>query len=146
MFSYDIENDMWWCRHKLSNGQYCMIGFEDFSDDVDKVSNYNVVFAVADKKKQLRAWFENSKNSNITLKSTGRCGVEALFWARDRILDFERLCATSTHTSIIWVTGEDSRRFHLYERALSRYGYTKVPSPWRDGSYGWYMRKRIDNT
>lgn len=59
-FELDRANDMFWQRHTLSNGQVCMIGFvRDFSDG--GTEEYNVVFAVADKKKQLRAFFEGLK-------------------------------------------------------------------------------------
>ena len=152
MLTYDFRNRTYWCRHKLSNGQYCMIAFEEFSDTINryKGSNFNVAFVVADKKKQIRAWFDGTKDNTISLKSTGRCGVEALFWARDRILEFEEMAAAGeiipcSHGVTIWVSGEDSRRFHMYERALSRYGYSKVPSPWPD-DFTWYMRKTIKPT
>lgn len=142
-FELDRANDMFWQRHTLSNGQVCMIGFvRDFSDG--GTEEYNVVFAVADKKKQLRAFFEGSKENTITLKSTGKCGVEALYWAKDKILEFEEEIigynyGKGDNVAII-VTGEEKRRFRLYEKALSRYGYKKVPGSGA-GDYPWYMKK-----
>ena len=148
MFTYDYNTDTFWCRHKLSNGQYCMVSFDGFSEPGDSIWNYNVAFAVADKKKQLKAWFEGTKDNTITLKSTGKCGIEALFWARDRILEFELRVKEGSFWRVrrpvaIWITGEDARRFRVYERAMSRYGYSKVPSPGGSEGYGWYMRKVI---
>lgn len=144
-FELDRENDMFWQRHKLSNGQFCMIGFERIMNNCEDVEDYNVVFAVADKKKQLRGFFNGSSENTITLKSTGRCGIEALVWARDKILEFEEeMQGYEGHnvTISIMVAGEDSRRFRLYERALSRYGYKKVPGQGR-GDFPWYMKKII---
>ena len=47
--------------------------------------------------------------------------------------------ASETEDTKIVVQGEDSRRFRLYERALSRYGYRKVK--FQDG---WEMVKFIE--
>lgn len=145
-FEYDYEAQMYWRRHKLSNGQYCMIGFEFDRSDIGDVEEYNVVFAVADKKKQLKGYFNASKENNITLKSTGRCGAEALYWARDMLLEFEQMkqqdSADYNITIRIKVAGENSRRFRLYEKVLSKYGYRKVPGQ-GNGDYPWYMQKTI---
>lgn len=144
-FELDHENDMFWQRHKLSNGQFCMIGFQRDLSECGDVEEYNVVFAVADKKKQLRGFFENSKENTITLKSTGKCGIEALKWARDKILEFEeemRGYEGDNVTISVMVSGEDARRFRLYERGLKRYGYRKVPGRGK-GDWPWYMKKTI---
>ena len=82
-----------------------------------------------------------TKDDNLTLRATGRCGVEALFWARDMLLEFEKyIFLRETEDTKIVVQGEDSRRFRLYERALSRYGYRKVK--FQDG---WEMVKFIEH-
>ncbi len=144
-FEYNRTDSMYWRRHKLSNGQFCMIGFQQGLSDCGDMEDYNVVFAVADKKKQLRGFFNSSKENNITLKSTGKCGVEALFWARDMILEFEmqiQAFKKNNATISIMVAGEDARRFRLYERALSKYGYKKVTGRGH-GDYPWYMKKII---
>lgn len=102
-----------------------MVGFYEFN--TNRATCYYVAFAVADKKKNLNGWFHNSKDNNIEYKMTGRCGAEALFWCRDRLLDFEQLIYREKHkdTKII-VQGTDSKRFRMYEKALSRYGYKKA--------------------
>lgn len=142
-FTYDYENGIFWNRHKLSNGQFCMICFEESYNDNQDVITYNVVFAIADKKKQLRGFFSESKENTITLKSTGRCGVEALRWAKDNILLFENYMRKkyrrSDKTIAIIVGGEDNRRFRLYEKGLSRYGYRKTT----DDYFSWVMRKTL---
>lgn len=133
MFSTSEDTFKWsrkysgaWCaRHKLSNGQYCLIAFIRFYTSRDTC--YYVEFAVADKKKNLNGRFESVRNNNIEGKMTGRCGIEALLWCRDRMLDFERFVHKEKNrdTKIV-VQGSDSKRFRMYERALSRYGYKKV--------------------
>ena len=102
-----------------------MIGF--YRHEAPRTTEYHVAFAVADKKKTLNAWFNSTSEDTITLKMTGRCGLEALYWCRDKLLEFER--EVYPHRSIdtkIVVTAEDSKRFRMYERALARYGYRKV--------------------
>lgn len=125
VFKWDRESNGWYARHKLSNGQYCMIGLYRFH--MNRATCYSVAFAVADKKKNLSGWFESNKNNTIEQKMTGRCGIEALLWCRDRLLDFERFVSIEKNmdTKII-VQGSDSKRFRLYEKVLSKYGYKKV--------------------
>lgn len=137
-FTWDKESEGWYSRHRLSNGQYCMVGF--FRHHMNRATCYYVAFAVADKKKNLNGWFNNDRNNTIECKMTGRCGAEALFWCRDKLLDFEEFVykERSCDTKIV-VQGADSKRFRMYERALSRYGYKK--------SYiygGWSMVKTLE--
>lgn len=137
-FTWDKESEGYYKRHKLSNGQFCQIAFYRWNGS--RSTEYHVAFAVADKKKNLNGWFNQTKDDNLTLRATGRCGVEALFWARDMLLKFERyIFLRETEDTKIVVQGEDSRRFRLYERALSRYGYRKVK--FQDG---WEMVKFIE--
>ena len=57
------------------------------------------------------------------------------------LLEFEKyIFLRETEDTKIVVQGEDSRRFRLYERALSRYGYRKVK--FQDG---WEMVKFIEH-
>lgn len=115
----------YFARHRLSNGQFCMVGF--FQHETGRAIAYYVAFAVADKKKALSGWFNGSSDDSITLKMTGRCGVEALYWCRDKLLEFENHVRRPKNKDVkIVVGGEDSKRFRMYERALKRYGYRKV--------------------
>ena len=138
-FTWDKESGGYYKRHKLSNGQFCQIAFYRWNGS--RSTEYHVAFAVADKKKNLNGWFNQTKDDNLTLRATGRCGVEALFWARDMLLEFEKyIFLREIEDTKIVVQGEDSRRFRLYERALSRYGYRKVK--FQDG---WEMVKFIEH-
>ena len=126
-FTYDCENGMFCARHKLSNGQYCMIALMEY--ERSRGAEYYVVFAVANKKKNLTGYFDENKNNNLTLKMTGTCGVEALFWAKKMLLQFERdvlprRMGENEQVKIV-VIGEDARRFQFYEKVLPRLGYYK---------------------
>lgn len=136
-FTWDKESETYYRRHKLSNGQYCMIGFQRWRTDFQTI--YYVVFCVADKKKHLNGYLNQTKDDRITLKSTGRCGLEALIWAYKMMQEFEEWIYIAPSWKVrIAVTGEDSRRFRMYERALSRRGWHK------EFLYGvWTMVKEI---
>lgn len=136
-FVWNRESEGYYARRRLSNGQFCMIAF--YRCRTKRATEYYVAFAVADKKKTLNAWFNETEGNSIELKMTGRCGVEALYWCRDKLLEFERevYCEKNKDTKIC-VSGADSKRFRLYEKALARYGYRKVSS-----RYGWFMVKFI---
>lgn len=122
--TWNSENECYYERHRLSNGQYCMVAFYRFYRS--RSVEYHVVFAVADKKKALNGYFDQTKDNNISLKYTGRCGAEALIWCRDKLLEFENeVFLLETCETKIVVYGEDHRRFRFYERALTRYGYEK---------------------
>lgn len=124
-FTWNKECESYFSRHRLSNGQFCMIGLYRY--EASRTTEYHVAFAVANKKKTLNAWFNGTSGDTITLKMTGRCGLEALYWCRDKLLEFEY--EVYQHRSVdtkIVVTAEDSKRFRMYERALARYSYQKV--------------------
>lgn len=135
-FTWDKESEGYYARHRLSNGQFCMIAFYRwyYSRSVE----YYVAFVVADKKKNLNGWFNGTKEDNITLKMTGRCGIEALLWCRDKLLEFEReVHRENSRDTKICVGGADAKRFRMYEKALSRYGYQKDKTTWGE----WLMVK-----
>lgn len=138
-FTFDKESETYYRRHKLSNGQYCMIGFQRWQTDFQTI--YYVVFCVADKKKHLNGYLNQTKDDRITLKSTGRCGLEALVWAYKMMREFEeRVCVAPLSPVRLAVIGEDRRRSHMYERALSRRGWHK------EFLYGmWTMVKEISH-
>lgn len=124
-FTWNEEYKGWFSRHKLSNGQYCMIGL--LQSYFGRSVCYYVCFAVANKKKNLNGWFDENRNNNIECRTTGRCGIEALLWCRDKLLNFEQFVRLEKHKSTkIFVCGSDSRRFRVYEKALLKYGYKKV--------------------
>ena len=86
----------------------------------DYCDTYYVVFAVADKKKKLAAYFNEASGNTITL------------------VDFEGYLADFSIPSKVAVIGEDQRRFRVYKKALSKKGYQKV---FLDGQ--WTMIKTI---
>lgn len=124
-FKWDAENQGYFARHRLSNGQFCMIGFYQYY--TQRAIEYGVAFAVADKKKALNAWFNGTSKDTISLKMTGRCGVEALLWCRDKILEFENeIQRSKCRDTKITISATDSKRFRMYEKALTKYGYKKA--------------------
>ena len=126
-FTWNKESEGFYSRHKLSNGQYCMVGF--FRFHTKRATCYYVAFAVADKKKNLNGWFENNKNNNIEYKMTGRCGVEALLWCRDRLLEFEEFVPTRWKTRRLWSAQQTQNDFVCTKRRfpdmdIERYSWT----------------------
>ena len=136
-FTWDSESEGYYRRHRLSNGQFCQIAFYRY--EYSRSTDYYVAFAVANKKKHLNGWFDQSQDDKLTMKYTGRCGLEALLWAKNMILEFEEWVykEPNKHTKIV-VEGEDSKRFRMYEKALVKYGYKKIREP-----RGWAMVKFI---
>lgn len=127
-FEWDSKGNAYRKRHKLSNGQYCEVRFYKNGSDYETI--YYVAFAVANKKKNLSGWFAETRDNNITLKSTGRCGLEALVWCYHAITEFEQGLSEQVSASNwkikLAIIGEDHRRFQMYEKALSKKGYCKV--------------------
>ena len=135
LFTYDSQNWVYYARHKLSNGQYCMIAFVEYRYGYSRTLEYYVIFAVADKKKNLNGYFNGDKNNNLTLKMTGTCGAEALCWARDMLHEFEKIVAEKAKRGRddevkICVMGEDGRRFRCYAKYLQRHGYRITSTQW----------------
>lgn len=132
----DIKNKVYFCRHKLSNNQFCQMWI--FYEEIKNHTNYYVAFAVASKKRDLIRWIEESKN-NISLKSTGKCGAEALIWGRNAIVDFEKFVKEEPHKGYakIYISGEDKKRQQMYERYFVRLGYK------REIYYGSYYMVKV---
>lgn len=62
-FTWDSESEGYYKRHKLSNGQFCQIGFYRWNGS--RSIEYHVAFAVADKKKNLNGWFNQTKDMQV---------------------------------------------------------------------------------
>lgn len=103
-------------RKKLKNGQICAIRiFEDINKG--KIL-YCVVFAIADKRKNLFAYLDGKKGGEkLCLHSTGK-SLEGLIWAKNIILNFK----PEKHGKL-FIQGEDKRRYQVYKRALLKYGF-----------------------
>lgn len=115
---YGYEN--FYITDILSNGQSIKIEFE--AEDTNNYRYYSIALLIQDKKKQLK---------NFThLKQTGRCGIEGLIWAKNKIAEFEKMILIENenycynNTIIIYCEWDDNRRRNTYERGLKSLGYT----------------------
>ena len=79
-FTWNSESEGYYRRHRLSNGQFCQIAFYRY--EYSRSTEYYVAFAVADKKKHLNGWFDQTKYDRISGKCTGHWGIEELAWER----------------------------------------------------------------
>ena len=116
-----IYNDIFYGFYKidkLSNRQSIGIFFTEYS--TGKRSYYNVAMAIANKRKYILDWILD--NYSFENKSTGKCGLEGLVWAKKRLIEFEK----SEHVRIgdvIEISWSDNRRRDAYEHALKKIGY-----------------------
>ena len=108
----------------LASGQTIYIGLKD--SNYYNCIGYFVLVAIANKKKHIRSWLDGQMNP-IDLKSTGKCGLEGLFWAKAAIKEFEIFIKEKypnemVKIEIFWA---DQRRFHVYRRGLPDYQYNQ---------------------
>ena len=127
-FEWDSERNLYTIRHRLTSGQFCQMWF--MRDDGRNRYAYAVAFAVADKKKHLAGWFDGDSRDRLSYRMTGRSGVEALYWARDTLLLFEKTVIPEDLLRVrgkqelkIFVFAEDGKHWRLYQKALQKYGY-----------------------
>lgn len=104
-------------RQRLKNGQTAWIFFqkEDYH-----ITEYWVAFAVSDKRKYIKNWLLGNRNP-IDNEITGKCGIEGLIWAKNKLLEFEQ--EINVKPFKIMVRGADSRRTQFYKKALLKFGY-----------------------
>jgi len=103
-------------RLKLKNGQICAIRIFEVINK-DKIL-YCVVFAIANKRKNLFAYLDGKKGGEkLCLHSTGK-SLEGLIWAKNQILNFK-----PPKQGKLIIKGEDSRRYHTYKKVLLKYGF-----------------------
>lgn len=114
-------------REKLSNGQVIGIYF------LRRASNHNVEYSTVlaiGKKKHINSLIFGDGEALLD-KTTGKCGLEGLVWAKRRLIEFEkflqeRLRYAGRNKDIptyICVYGTDKRRRTLYARRLRDIGY-----------------------
>lgn len=133
---YDSEYNYWYEYNKLPNGQSSIIVFTLHRDSYGKIE-WHVGYAIADKKKYLRAWLCCGERNIIEYKETGTCGFDGLILAYRKLQELEKsYCSTG---EIIVVEASDSRRFRVYEHFLKRIGYKKEKHP----KHGWVMTKTL---
>lgn len=125
MFHYNREYDYYYEYHKLSNGQTALFALNQWR--YSKHRDLYVVFAIADKKKQLIQWMLEEGNGDLDSKVTGKCGTEGLAWAYRKIkeaIEYFKKEDSAWHYNLI-VSASDHRRFVVYEHFLKRLGFTK---------------------
>ena len=112
-YSRDDEEG-WYSTTKLPSGQTIRIEFQE-SNSWHKY-HYNIYLVTSHKRKQ---------SDNVTLKATGKDGLEGLMWARDKIIEFEEF-VKDIHRGIpviIYCCWDCNRRRNVYERGLRDLGY-----------------------
>lgn len=124
MLHYDKELDSYYEYHKLENGQTALFALSQYR--YDKHRDLYVIFGISDKKKYLRQWFKESGSGDFDTKVTGKCGVEGLLWAYNKIEEsIEYFQKDFLWYYNIIVCASDRRRFIVYEHFLKRLGFKK---------------------
>ena len=106
---------------ELSSKQVALINFTQ--NIKEKEYLYSVAFNISNKK---RHFVEETI-------STGRCGLEGLIWAKNKILEFEKWLMEDTWRSDskkkikIEIKWADQRRRKVYMWAMTRHGYKFDP-------------------
>lgn len=71
-------------RTKFSNRQTGILFLN--KEDLNKTVEWNVSFAIANKRKHIQAWLQGDR---VMDNATGTCGLEGLIWAKNGLLEFE---------------------------------------------------------
>ena len=120
----DKDINVYYSSKRLSNGQSVLILFDRVQTD-DSIEYY-VGLAIAKNRKQAFNWyFENS--SYLQGKETGKCGLEGLVFAKQQLELFEDFIKNNFHygrKNVIMVGWEDNRRKNVYQKVLTKRGYT----------------------
>lgn len=111
-------------RTKFSNRQTGILFLN--KEDLNKTIEWNVSFAIANKRKHIQAWLQGDHAIDDT---TGTCGLEGLIWAKNGLLEFEEFIKNhylkspdhkNHRITILWT---NSKRKRVYVNYLKRYGY-----------------------
>lgn len=103
----------------LENKQTIAIFF--LLNETSRGEDYSVILAIANKRKHIKQWI-NQERDVLSDKSTGECGLEGLFWAKKRMLEFEEFISHKENVTI-YVYWTDNRRRRVYEYGLGKIGY-----------------------
>jgi len=128
-FQYNRDYQYYYEFLKMKNNQTAVIAFIKY--DYDRHTDYYVVFGIANKKKILQAWLDETGNGDIELQTTGKSGsVEGLIWAYKKIQEFANEFHSDKNIKErkIIVMASDSRRYRIYKHYLSRIGFTEQPT------------------
>lgn len=114
----DTGGDWGWkieTRKKFPSGMTGVLAFEAVEQQADGTWCYNVYLDMRRKRKKASAHRE----------VTGRDGLEPAGWVLQALKDFEKQDVADEHLPFrIEVFGGDSRRWKLYEKILTKRGYT----------------------
>ena len=104
----------------LSNGQVASIYFRldrnvRFSDGY-YYDCWNVGFVVGDHKSLNNRWW-SGRNKKYEGSSTGRCGLEALMWAKEQIFAFMSQRRSDVYQYMV-IGHDDKRRGSAYRRLI----------------------------
>lgn len=108
----------YYAKTKFSNGQTGIIVF--WKECLNEVIEWNVSFAINNKRKRIKAWLENEESMDI---ATGKCGLEGLIWAKNSLLAFEDFIKSDFFNQRIAISWSDNRRKRIYKRYLTKEGY-----------------------
>lgn len=125
----DEDPHVHYVKKVLSNRQCCM--FFVIENKRYHETEYTIAFAIANKFKTIKRWLFNMGNGDLDITSTGRCGLEGLYWAREclkeAIRHFDIDNRPGTH---IDVAGTDGKRYRVYRRYLLPLGFRECRSNW----------------
>ena len=119
-YGIDYENGFSFAKlkqRKIEN-QYCCYG----KLIERKKKKYWIGISIANTKKENRDFIYdiNDKNEN---KSTGNIGVQGFYYFKKQFIkDFKKYKKKGYE---FWVTASDEKRFNVYYRFLSKYGFEK---------------------
>ena len=91
-----------------------------FDKIFDKITEWNVAFAINNKRKHIKSWIKDEESMDC---STGKCGVEGLIWAKNGLLEFEKFIKKEDLKQRIVVRWTDSKRKRVYKHYLEKEGY-----------------------
>jgi hypothetical protein len=103
------------CKYTAQAPSGNILSIEFQKEDCDNADYYYVWMFTVHKRAQAETSFR---------KSTGRDGLYALLWARDKIKEFESYLKTETKKrTFICIRWDDRRRRDVYEYGLKKLGY-----------------------
>lgn len=105
-------------KTKLSNGQTAYIVFEGV--ELSKCTEWNVLFVVANKRKDALKWIKGEKELDT---QTGKCGLEGLVWAKNNLIEFENELSKRKGKNRMLIQWSDAKRKKVYIKYLKRLGY-----------------------
>ena len=126
---------------KLSNGQFAYIEFS-----LGKFGNgmyyYDTAFIIADNPKTCRYWLLGKKNEAVKQGKniqTGRAGLEGLIWAKDVVQYF--VDEYLPKGVMLMVRGSDDKRYHAYNRYLTKKMQVFEQYKWGDEDHLAYIKQ-----